>query len=290
MLIVGAGPAGLLLALLLARKGIDTHVVESAMTLDGQPRATHYGTPAVRELARAGVLSDIQNEGLICRKFCWRKLDGEVIAGLDSTMLDGTMDQVICLPLNDVSRILLKHLTDQTTARISWSFRVVELGQSEKEAWVDVETPEGLKRLTADYIVGCDGAKSTIRRKLFGEDFPGHTLDEQIVATNVSQPSLCQLSSVDDMSSCRLITTSTSLGVKIRTSSFTQSIGTWLLAYLTTVSGEYPMARLQDFLMRRYLLVSPTSSSISCPAMLDLMTTNWSTLALIGFISDLLGK
>jgi len=84
-LIVGAGPAGLLLALFLAKKGIQTHVIDSGGALDNQPRATHYGTAAVHELAGAGVLDDIQAEGLICRNFCRRKLTGEVIAGLEST-------------------------------------------------------------------------------------------------------------------------------------------------------------------------------------------------------------
>jgi 2-polyprenyl-6-methoxyphenol hydroxylase-like FAD-dependent oxidoreductase len=186
-LIVGAGPAGLLLTLLLAKRGIQTHVIDSGEALDNQPRATHYGTPAVHELARAGVLDDIQAEGLICRQFCWRKLDGEVIAGLDSTILDGTMDQVTCLPLNHVSKILLKHILGQPTATVSWGHKVVDIGQTEDEAWVDIETCKGSRRLTADYIVGCDGAKSIVRRKLFGtDDFPGHTLEEQIVATNVS--------------------------------------------------------------------------------------------------------
>jgi 2-polyprenyl-6-methoxyphenol hydroxylase-like FAD-dependent oxidoreductase len=162
-------------------------VIDSNEALDDQPRATHYGTPAVHELARAGVLNDIQAEGLICRQFCWRKLDGEVIAGLDSTILEGTMDQVTCLPLNHVSKILLRHILGQQTATISWSHKVVDIGQTEDKAWIDVETFRGSKRLTADYIVGCDGAKSIVRRKLFGaDDFPGHTLDEQIVATNVS--------------------------------------------------------------------------------------------------------
>lgn len=185
-MIVGAGPAGLLLALFLAKKGIQTHLIDSGETLDDQPRATHYGTAAVHELARAEVLDDIQAEGLICRKFCWRKLDGEVIAGLDSTILDGTLDQVTCLPLNHVSRIILKHVLEQPTAKVSWGHNVVDIGQTEREAWVEVDTRKGKKRLSADYIVGCDGARSIVRRKLFeADDFPGHTLDEQIVATNV---------------------------------------------------------------------------------------------------------
>jgi len=186
-LIVGAGPAGLLLALFLAKKGIQTHVFDSGEALDDQPRATHYGTAAVNELARAGILDDIQAEGLICRNFCWRKLDGEVIAGLDSTLLDGTLDQVTCLPLNQVSKIIMKHILEQPTARVSWGHDVTNIGQTDEEAWVDAELCKGTKRLTADYIVGCDGARSIVRRKLFGaNDFPGHTLEEQIVATNVS--------------------------------------------------------------------------------------------------------
>ncbi|KEQ74157.1 FAD/NAD(P)-binding domain-containing protein [Aureobasidium namibiae CBS 147.97] len=165
--------------------GIQTHVIDSAETLDDQPRAIHYGTAAVHELARAGVLDDIQAEGLICRNFCWRKLDGEVIAGLDSTLLDGTLDQVTCLPLNQVSKIVMKHILEQPTARVSWGHNVTDIGQTDEEAWVEVETCKETKRLTADYIVGCDGARSIVRRKLFGvDDFPGHTLEEQIVATN----------------------------------------------------------------------------------------------------------
>jgi len=185
-LIVGAGPAGLLLALFLAKKGIQTHIIDAGKALDDQPRATHYGTAAVHELARAGILEEIQAEGLICRNFCWRKLDGDIIAGLDSSILDGTLDQVTCLPLNQVSKIILKHILKQAAAEISWDHNVVDIGQTEEDAWVEVETPQGKKHLTADYIVGCDGARSIVRRKLFGpDDFPGHTLDEQIVATNV---------------------------------------------------------------------------------------------------------
>jgi 2-polyprenyl-6-methoxyphenol hydroxylase-like FAD-dependent oxidoreductase len=40
-------------------------------------------------------------------------------------------------------------------------------------------------RKDADYVVGCDGANSTVRRLLYGDSYPGRTWEEQIVATNV---------------------------------------------------------------------------------------------------------
>ncbi|KAK7214894.1 hypothetical protein V2G26_002897 [Clonostachys chloroleuca] len=39
--------------------------------------------------------------------------------------------------------------------------------------------------MTADYVVGCDGANSVIRKQLFGADFPGYTWNLTIIATNV---------------------------------------------------------------------------------------------------------
>jgi 2-polyprenyl-6-methoxyphenol hydroxylase-like FAD-dependent oxidoreductase len=188
VIVVGAGPAGLLLALMLAKKGISTRVVDAVEVLDNQPRATHYAPPAVHELHRAGVLDRIQAQGFVTRQVCWRKLSGEYIAGIDSGVLDGTLDQVWCLPLDKVSKILYTELQLQPSAEVSWKHKVVSIGQSEEKAWVEVETDAGLKKLEADYVVGCDGANSIVRRLLFGDfNFPGKTWDEQIVATNVSQ-------------------------------------------------------------------------------------------------------
>ncbi|WP_163068688.1 FAD-dependent oxidoreductase, partial [Acinetobacter baumannii] len=49
ILIVGAGPSGLLLALMLGKKGIPVRLLEAAASLDNRPRATHYSPPAVYE-------------------------------------------------------------------------------------------------------------------------------------------------------------------------------------------------------------------------------------------------
>ena len=186
-IIVGAGPSGLLLGLLLAKRGIQVQVIDMSSELDSQPRATHYGPPAMYELRRAGVVEDLRAQGFMPDGVCWRKLDGTFLAGLSNKVVENDPDRMVCLPLNRLGRILMEHIGRQPTATVTWGQKVKSIGQDEEKAWVVVETPEGEKKLEAQYIIGCDGANSQVRRSLFGDwEFPGKTWDEQIVATNVS--------------------------------------------------------------------------------------------------------
>jgi 2-polyprenyl-6-methoxyphenol hydroxylase-like FAD-dependent oxidoreductase len=217
------------LSLLLAKKGISVQVVDAAEKLDAQPRATHYAPPAVHELIRAGVIDDVRAQGFIPRTVCWRKLDGTYLAGLDGSVLDRTPDRLTCLPLDKLGKILYDHLKGQLTSTIEWQHKVTSIGQDKDKAWVVVETPTGLKQLEADYIIGCDGANSQIRRSLFGDlTFPGKTWDEQIVATNVSPWNTKLLFEVVLLKHYyRPITTFQSTTTKMPISSSIQSIGIW---------------------------------------------------------------
>ncbi|EHY57149.1 hypothetical protein HRR83_002643 [Exophiala dermatitidis] len=188
-IIVGAGPSGLLLGLMLAKKGVPVHILEASSELDDSPRAAYYGPPAAYELRRAGVIDDVRKEGFDPVKTCWRKLDGTYLAGFDNSLNFDDPDRLACLPLANLDQLLYRHAIAQPTLKVSFNHKVVDLGQDTDKAWVDVETPDGRKRLEASYIVGCDGASSTVRKRLFGDkDFPGWTWDKQIVATNVSYP------------------------------------------------------------------------------------------------------
>jgi 2-polyprenyl-6-methoxyphenol hydroxylase-like FAD-dependent oxidoreductase len=179
------------LSLLLTKKGINVLTIDAADKLDSQPRATHYAPPAVHELIRAGVIDEVREEGFIPRTVCWRKLDGTYLAGLDGSVLDGDTDRLTCLPLDKLGKVLHDNLKAQPTSTLQWQHKVTNIGQDEEKAWVYVQSPDGLKRLEADFIVGCDGANSQIRRSLFGDlNFPGRTWEEQIVATNVCASSL----------------------------------------------------------------------------------------------------
>ncbi|KAK5069304.1 hypothetical protein LTR64_008401 [Lithohypha guttulata] len=185
VVVVGAGPAGLLLALLLAKRNVPVQVIDSNKSVPQQARATHYASPAVYELQRAGVLNEVRSEGFSPGKVVWRKLDTSVIAGIDGTLMKDEYDRMVCLPLNRLCEILLDRLARESHAVVSWGYQALSIGQEDDEAWIEVEYGGQRETITASYIVGCDGANSQIRRSLFGDwEFPGKTWNEQIVATN----------------------------------------------------------------------------------------------------------
>lgn len=197
VLIVGAGPAGLLLALLLSKHGIPVIMVEMSDQLDQQPRAAHYGPPATPDLQRAGILDELRAKGLSLGTMCWRRLeDHGRIAGFDAGVLadvDGCDWRTVSYPLQDLDRLMLDMFVDGHGGDVRWRHRVVGVGQDAGAAWVDVETPAGHERIEADYVVGCDGANSAVRKALFGDEYPGFTWDAQIIATNVSLFSLSRV-------------------------------------------------------------------------------------------------
>ncbi|KAK3314130.1 FAD binding domain-containing protein [Apodospora peruviana] len=189
VIVVGAGPSGLLLALLLAKHGISVEILEASDKLDDQPRAAHYGTPAIPEFRRAGILDEMRRRGLILSTMCWRQSsDFSYIAGWDAadvlSDVDGEDLRTHCFVLQDLDQLMLDEVTTKYGGVIRWKHKVVGLGQDETKAWAEVETDEGKKKVEGDYIVGCDGANSAVRKALFGNEFPGFTWDAQIVATN----------------------------------------------------------------------------------------------------------
>jgi 2-polyprenyl-6-methoxyphenol hydroxylase-like FAD-dependent oxidoreductase len=175
---------------LLSKHGIPVHILEASDHLDQQPRAAHYGTPAIPDLLKTGILEEVRRRGLVLNTMCWRRFDDHsYIAGFDAKVLqdvDGQDLRTTCLVLQDLDQLMLDTALEKYGATISWQHKVVGIGQDDDKAWVDVETPEGKVKVEGDYIVGCDGANSQIRKSLFGDDYPGFTWDAQIIATNVS--------------------------------------------------------------------------------------------------------
>jgi 2-polyprenyl-6-methoxyphenol hydroxylase-like FAD-dependent oxidoreductase len=97
-------------------------------------------------------------------------------------------DRMTILPLNEILQIMYRHCMERGKGLIEVKFnhQVVDVGQGEGKAWVDVEV-EGKerKRFEADFVVGCDGGSSTVRKSLFGRNWPGQTFDCRLLVQNV---------------------------------------------------------------------------------------------------------
>jgi 2-polyprenyl-6-methoxyphenol hydroxylase-like FAD-dependent oxidoreductase len=194
VLIIGAGPAGLLLAILLAQCHIPSIVLEAWDVLDNRLRATQYGVPATRIFRRAGILDDIRSESITSfPSIVWRNAHTkEKLAGIDLSVVENEADRMTVLPLNKLLRIMLRHCEEKYSDMVVVNFghRVIDVRQDGEKAWavVEAKAPERSESTVyeGDYVIGCDGGKSVVRKCLFGRHWPGQTFESRLLVQNVS--------------------------------------------------------------------------------------------------------
>lgn len=189
MIVVGAGPCGLSLSLALARAGIEVTLIDKENTFDSRPRAVHLTAPGIQIFKRAGVLEDVRCAGFMPKDWTYRKLDGTPIVTVEDIAVSKSPEATIVLPIGILCEILLSHAERNSKIFLKWRHRVVDVGQDENSAWAIIKEQDGTeKRISGDFICGCDGGSSQVRKSLLGEkNFPGKTWDVQFVATDVSR-------------------------------------------------------------------------------------------------------
>ena len=103
-------------------------------------------------------------------------------------------DRMTVLQLGHIIQIMYKHCVEKYNEYIDIRFnhRVLNAGEDEdkEKAWLDVEIgkeeeEKRQERMEADYVVGCDGSGSAVRRSLFGREWPGQTFDCRFIVQNV---------------------------------------------------------------------------------------------------------
>ncbi|WP_043830100.1 FAD-dependent oxidoreductase [Muricoccus aerilatus] len=185
VIVAGAGPVGVVTALALADAGFAVTLIEAAADIDRNPRAstTHPSTLAMIE--RVGLIDRFVREGLIARYFqFWDRPAGQKVAEFDHQILadDTPFPFVVQTEQHKLARMGLDRLATLPNATIRMNTGLTALEQNADG--VTVTLPDG-ERLRADWLVGADGGRSTVRKALDIE-FEGYTWPERFIVLTVT--------------------------------------------------------------------------------------------------------
>ncbi|HUQ56072.1 FAD-dependent monooxygenase [Lentzea sp.] len=198
VLIVGAGPTGLTLAIDLARRGVPCHVVEAAGQRAENPRCNTTSARSMEIFRRLGLADDIRRAGLPSyypTSIQYRTtMLGEEIFRID---LPSARDVLAGVgkenwptpePQHRISQLFLEPLLEQHArglpgVTLERGTRLVELTQHDDHVEAVVESAGERRTLRCAYVVGCDGAHSAVRRQL-GIRYEGVDAIQKFVSTH----------------------------------------------------------------------------------------------------------
>ena len=166
VVIVGAGPGGLALAVDLAMHDIPAVVIDDNNTVSVGSRAICFAKRTLEIMNRLGCADRMVDKGVT-----WKH--GKVFFKddlvYDFNLLDESDHQLPAF-INLQQYYFEEYLVDRTTdfdcIDLRWKSRVTAIESTADVTMIDVETPDGAYQLTCDYLLSADGSNSHIRKML----------------------------------------------------------------------------------------------------------------------------
>ena len=180
VLVSGAGPTGLVLAAGLALQGVPVQVVDKADGPATTSRALGLHPRGAEVLDRIGALGDLTERAIAMRSVTLRGGGGSEVR-LDMDHGRAGYRKALIMSQASVEGQLRQRL-GELGVPIRWGGELVDAEQDEHGVTVTVRGPGGDGKVRAQWLVGCDGAHSAVR-KLAGIDFPGgQIIDSSLLA------------------------------------------------------------------------------------------------------------
>jgi len=185
VLIAGAGPVGLVSALVLAREGVRVTVIEAAAQLSMDLRASTFHPPTLDMLARYGLTDTLVRQGLVARYTQQRDRQEGVIAEFDMQLLAGDTDHPFRLQCEQwkLTQLIKSQLDAMPHVSFHFKARIESVVQDGDRVRAAVTIDGQAHQIDASHLIGADGAWSAVRRSQDIE-FEGYTYPERFLVVS----------------------------------------------------------------------------------------------------------
>ncbi|VVE16687.1 bifunctional 3-(3-hydroxy-phenyl)propionate/3-hydroxycinnamic acid hydroxylase [Pandoraea soli] len=182
VLIIGAGPVGLLLANLLGQQGVKVLLVEKSETLIDYPRAVGIDDEALRAMQTAGLVDEVLPHTIPDQKIYMVNGDRQILSEVNPTTREFGWPRRNGFVQPLVDRVLLDGLKRFPNTAVRFSTEVVDLLDDGEGV---VATTERGEKLRARYVVAAEGGASRTRKQL-GISFDGETRPSDGIVIDVA--------------------------------------------------------------------------------------------------------
>jgi 3-(3-hydroxy-phenyl)propionate hydroxylase len=184
VVVVGAGPVGLSLAIDLAQRGQSVVLLDDADRIGDGSRAICFSKRSLELWDRLGVGARMVEKGVV-----WKVgkifLGEEMVYQFDLLPEDGhKMPAFINLQQYYAEAYLVDRVQELPGVDLRWRNKVIGIERHNDHVALTVETPDGPYLLRADYVVACDGARSALRG-MVGAEFAGEVFEDQFLIADV---------------------------------------------------------------------------------------------------------
>lgn len=184
VLIVGAGPTGLAVAVHLAMHNVPVRIIDEAQGPAVSSRALGLQPRGAEALERIGALGDLPSRSQTSLTMSYNDGPKTVLQFRVGDAVAAQPKQTLLVSQAEVEGTLRRRLAEVGGA-VEWATQLEEATQDASEVKSIVVSGDGSKKqVSSDWLIGCDGAHSRVR-KIAAIDFPGRKLIERLLMADV---------------------------------------------------------------------------------------------------------
>ncbi len=203
VVVAGGGPVGFMAALLLARAGIAVTLLEQDTAISRDLRASTFHPPTLDMLDTVGLGAQVVGEGIPCPHWQIRLHPSGERAVFDLGILSKDTKHPYRLQCEQwkLAVAIADAVAAERSVDVKFSAKASGFTQDENGVVVDYTTGDETRQLRAKFLIGSDGARSTIRDAL-GLPFEGETYPETTLLATTSVQFNEHLEGLSNVSYC----------------------------------------------------------------------------------------